>query len=107
LLSSSPVSSLPEWGDIAGGVSRRSASLFGCLADRRSARPTDPVEVRRPAVVEAQRTYESLRAIVREINDARVWSGLHWRQSMRDGNQIDREVAAHVSGNFFRPTKRQ
>jgi hypothetical protein len=39
----------------------------------------------------------------REIDDARVWAGLHWRHSMRHGAKIGREVARHVSGNFFQP----
>jgi hypothetical protein len=43
-----------------------------------------------------------LNAIMREIDDARVWGGLHWRHSMRHGGQIGRKIAMHVSKNFFR-----
>jgi hypothetical protein len=60
-----------------------------------------------PQVVQSQRTYESLHAMVREITDARVWSGLHWRHSMREGNEVGRKVAEHVSGNFFLPKKQR
>ncbi len=56
-----------------------------------------------PQVIHARRTYYNLNAITREIDDARVWAGLHWRHSMRDGNQIGRKVARHVSKHFFRP----
>jgi hypothetical protein len=56
-----------------------------------------------PQVIQAQRTYSNLNAITREIDDARVWTGLHWRHSMHDGNQIGRKVARHVSKHFFRP----
>jgi hypothetical protein len=41
--------------------------------------------------------------MMREIDDARVWAGLHWRHSMRHGAQIGRKVAKHVCDNFFQP----
>jgi hypothetical protein len=49
------------------------------------------------------RAYKDLNAITREIDDARVWAGLHWRHSTRHGAKIGREVARHVSRNFFQP----
>ena len=59
-----------------------------------------------PQVVQAERTYHNLNAITREIDDARVWAGLHWRNSMRDGNRIGRRVSRHIVKHFFRPTHR-
>lgn len=56
-----------------------------------------------PLVIQDLHSYDNLNAILREINNARVWAGLHWRHSMRDGNRIGRNVARHVSENFFRP----
>lgn len=56
-----------------------------------------------PQVVQTERTYNNLNALVREIDDARVWAGLHWRHSMRHGNQIGRKIASHVGRHFFRP----
>jgi hypothetical protein len=38
---------------------------------------------------------------MREIGDARVWAGLHWRNSIRDGMRIGRRVAAHVDRRLF------
>ena len=58
-----------------------------------------------PQLVQTERTYHDLNAITREIDDARVWAGLHWRHSMRDGDQIGRRVARHVVTHFFRPTR--
>lgn len=57
-----------------------------------------------PQVVHAERTYYDLNALMREIDDARVWAGLHWRHSMRHGDLIGRKVAKHVVDGFFRPT---
>jgi hypothetical protein len=58
-----------------------------------------------PQVVQTERTYDNLNVITHEIDDARVWAGLHWRNSMRDGDRIGRRVARHVVRHFFRPTR--
>ena len=57
-----------------------------------------------PQLVKAERTYHNLNAIAREIYNARVWAGLHWRHSTRHGAQIGRKVEKYVVKNFFRPT---
>ncbi len=51
------------------------------------------------------RTYYDLNSIMREIYDARVWAGLHWRHSMLDGAQIGRKVSKYVSDHFFLPVE--
>ena len=56
-----------------------------------------------PQVVQTARTYRDLNALMREVDDARVWAGLHWRHSMRHGDQVGRKVARHVTRNFFQP----
>ena len=53
--------------------------------------------------VKTERTYHDLKEITRQVDDARVWAGLHWRHSMLDGDQIGREVADRVFENYFRP----
>lgn len=58
-----------------------------------------------PQLVKTERTYKRLNVLMREIDDARVWAGLHWRNSMRDGGQVGRRVAKHVAKNYFRPTE--
>jgi hypothetical protein len=49
-----------------------------------------------PQLVKTHRTYRKLNDITREIQDARVWAGLHWRQSMTDGRKIGKEVGRDV-----------
>jgi hypothetical protein len=56
-----------------------------------------------PQLVRTERTYNDLNALMREINDARVWGGLHWRHSMMHGAQIGRKVAKYVCDYFFLP----
>jgi hypothetical protein len=59
-----------------------------------------------PALVQTERTYEHLNDLMQEIGDARVWAGLHWRHSVRHGEQIGRRVTTHVTTHFFRPSSR-
>ena len=42
-----------------------------------------------PQVVQAERTYRNVNVLMREVVNARVWGGLHWRHSMRHGAQSD------------------
>jgi hypothetical protein len=56
-----------------------------------------------PQPLQTERTYHDLNALMREIYDARVWAGLHWRHSMMNGAQVGRKVSKYVSDNFFRP----
>jgi hypothetical protein len=56
-----------------------------------------------PQLIKTERTFQNLDDIARQIDNARVWAGLHWRHSMHDGDQIGRAVAERVFENYFRP----
>jgi hypothetical protein len=58
-----------------------------------------------PALVQTERTYDHVNTLMREIADARVWAGLHWRHSLQHGAQIGRRVAAHVTKHYFQPVQ--
>lgn len=58
-----------------------------------------------PLIVKTTRTYDDLNAMMREVGNARVWAGLHWRRSIRHGEQVGRHVAKHVTRNYFRPVR--
>jgi hypothetical protein len=57
-----------------------------------------------PRVEQTTRTYTNLEALKREIVNARIWGGLHWRFSMEAGEQIGSRVARQVR-HFFRGGK--
>jgi hypothetical protein len=57
-----------------------------------------------PQAVVTSRTYKDVNTLMREVDNARIWAGLHWRHSMRHGAQVGRKVAQHVTRNFFQPT---
>jgi hypothetical protein len=50
------------------------------------------------------RTYDKFNDIEKEIVDARVFGGMHFRHSGMNGAQIGRKVAKNLVNNFFRPT---
>jgi hypothetical protein len=55
-------------------------------------------------VTGATRYYDRLSDVAKEVYDARVWGGLHFRNSMMEGAWIGKKVARHVVSNFFQPT---
>lgn len=58
-----------------------------------------------PGVEQTVRSYDDLETLKREIFDARIWGGLHWRFSTDAGSDVGRRVAAHVSKHFFQRRK--
>ena len=56
-----------------------------------------------PALVQTRRTYQSNAALMADIANARIWAGLHYRNSMNEGQALGARVARHVTRNYFRP----
>jgi hypothetical protein len=56
-----------------------------------------------PQLMRTERTYTSLSALMQDVSDARVWSGLHYRNSMDEGAALGHRVAEHVTEHYFRP----
>lgn len=56
-----------------------------------------------PKLVQAQRTYPNLGAIVTDITNARVWAGLHYRNSMTAGDALGTRIGRQAVQNRFRP----
>jgi hypothetical protein len=52
----------------------------------------------------AIRTYDKFNDIEKEIADARVFGGMHFRHSDMNGAQLGRKIAKNLVNNFFRPT---
>jgi hypothetical protein len=56
-----------------------------------------------PQLLQTKRTYTSLTAIMDDVDNARVWAGLHYRNSMIEGGALGSQVAKHVTTGHFRP----
>jgi hypothetical protein len=50
------------------------------------------------------RRWESLAQILKEMEDARVWGGIHFRTSDEHGTQLGRRIGAHTLQSVLRPT---
>lgn len=51
------------------------------------------------------RQYDSLHEIVKDVNEARVLAGFHFRNSDQEGANLGRDVARFVVGHKFQPTQ--
>jgi hypothetical protein len=58
------------------------------------------VSVAYPPVFGVTRTYTSFSAIAQEVNDARVWGGIHFRSSDRHGYELGKRVGEAVAREF-------
>jgi hypothetical protein len=52
------------------------------------------------------RRYESLPEIVKEMEDARVWGGIHFRTADEHGTRLGRDVGGYALKSFLRPAGR-
>src|SRR3954469_8558465 len=60
------------------------------------------VSVTFPAVFGVTRTYRSFSAITEEVDNARVWGGIHFRSADKDGSELGRKIGAIVMRDFPR-----
>jgi hypothetical protein len=58
------------------------------------------VSVTHPPVFGVTRTFESFSAISKEVNDARVWGGIHFRSADVDGHELGWRVGEAVLRDF-------
>lgn len=56
-----------------------------------------------PQLVDTERTYTSLKTLMDDVADARVWAGLHFRNSMTEGAALGHQVTQHMLKGYFRP----
>jgi hypothetical protein len=52
-------------------------------------------------LTQTSRSYISLDALARDVMDARVMAGLHYRFSVEAGRALGKSIVGHVSANFF------
>jgi len=58
------------------------------------------VSVTNPPLFGLTRTYRRLSQISEEVENARVWGGIHFRSSDRDGTEVGRTIGAIVVRDF-------
>jgi hypothetical protein len=61
------------------------------------------VSVTSPPVVGVTRTYKSFSQMTKEVGNARIWGGIHFRSAVDDGVEIGRKIGSLVAQTFPRP----
>jgi hypothetical protein len=77
----------------AGATERVLQEFFG---DKASFSLTDPA-------VKVTRNYQSLSQMGKEVEDARVWGGIHYRTAVAHGSELGHHVADYGLKNHLRP----
>jgi PAP2 superfamily len=77
----------------AGATERVLQEFFG---DRTSFSLTNPA-------VRGTRTYQSFSQMGKELEDARVWGGIHYRTAVAHGSELGHHVADYGLKNYLRP----
>ena len=61
------------------------------------------VSVTSPPLTGVTRTWSSFSQMAREVEDARVWGGIHYRTSDEHATQTGRKIGEWTVKNFLRP----
>jgi hypothetical protein len=61
------------------------------------------LDSRAPGVVRTTRQYRNFHEAVRDVNQARVLVGFHFRNSCQEGSNLGRTVARYVADRYFQP----
>jgi hypothetical protein len=94
LLVTPPHPEYPSGHSCYGGATERVLQEF--FGDMASFSLTDPA-------VNVTRTYQSLSQMGRELEDARVWGGIHYRTAVTHGSELGHHVADYALKNHLRP----
>jgi hypothetical protein len=58
-----------------------------------------------PGLLQPVRSYDRFSQVLTDILDARIYGGMHYRNSTVVGSELGRRVARHAMEHFFRPRK--
>jgi hypothetical protein len=61
------------------------------------------VSVTYPGPFGVTRSYRRFSEITEEVDNARVWGGIHFRSADRDGSEIGRKIGAMALRDFPKP----
>ena len=56
-----------------------------------------------PLSLGVERRYSSLTQLAKEMEDARVWGGIHFRTADEHGTRLGRQIAEFAMQQFLRP----
>jgi hypothetical protein len=93
----------PAYGDYVSGHAVASGAFLQAAA--RLFGPSNLDLIIGSSATGTTRHYQSAAHLKRDTENARIWSGLHFRKAMDDGNRVGRKTADYVMANEFRPLR--
>jgi hypothetical protein len=87
-----PLIDVPMHPEYPAAHSVLASSLGTVLAAEARSGPQPVLTTSSPTAKGAARTYRSIDALVQEVNNARIWGGLHYRTSTEVGTHLGRQV---------------
>lgn len=64
-----------------------------------------PLVLTSPTAPGATRRYARIADVVSEINNARIWGGIHWRTDQDEGETLGRRIGQYVLANALAPAR--
>ena len=95
----------PNHPDYPSGHATISASATTALASVFGPTTSFSMTTTDPAAVQKTRTYSSFAAASNEVNDSRVYAGIHFRSAVVEGQALGRDVGNAVIASAFRPAQ--
>ena len=56
-----------------------------------------------PTLPGVTRQWNRLSDVMQEVSNARIWSGVHYRNSAEVGTRMGQQVATHAVANYLQP----
>jgi hypothetical protein len=81
----------------------QAASMCAVLEDLFGSRAIDEVSMTSKTAPGVTRRWTDLHAFVREVSDARIWAGFHYRFSTEAGERLGEQVGHHVVQTLLQP----
>ncbi len=102
-----PLGPTPPFPDYVSGHTAYTAACVRVLEET-FGRSANGFTVMNPAVPSAEqvRTYVTFRQLAREMIEARILAGIHYRTADRDGNRLGRQVAQFAITHVLRESRR-
>jgi hypothetical protein len=83
------------------------ASMASVLEAELGTADIPEVAVASPATPSVTHRWTNLNVFVKEVSEARIWAGFHYRTSTEVGADMGRRIGAHVVANYLQPVRRR
>ena len=91
----------PEYPSQAGIIAGASIGVLEAVFGPKPATAITVTDVMDPKL---QRRFDNVQQIAEQVQDVRVWGGIHFRNSLQVGYDMGQKIAAYLVANSLKPT---